>query len=281
MMTMKPTFLHWLGIILILEIGLLHIMTAQTEYDEAAYMGYLFAANFFGSIIAALGIYRKQSWAWWLGLVIAIGSITGYSWSRTVGMPGMATEEWIVPYGVVANIVEVLFVLVFFLRLRALSEPASGFSTFSMSPTILGAVFLIGVSFLTYQWDANVTASYGMHVVSLEQVLEAPEISLARFQDQYGVQVVLVATSMTGSIVDVRLKVLDPQKAAVLIKNQAALLVVDTRQLVIAPHQHTHSRLKKDKIHFIYFSTQHKTIVPGTKVSLVFGLIRVEPVVVK
>jgi hypothetical protein len=49
----ESKFLHWYGIVLILEIGLLHILTAQSEYEEAAYMGYLFAANFFGSLIAA------------------------------------------------------------------------------------------------------------------------------------------------------------------------------------------------------------------------------------
>ena len=38
---MKSKFLQWFAIILIIEIGLLHILTAQKEYDEAAYMGYL------------------------------------------------------------------------------------------------------------------------------------------------------------------------------------------------------------------------------------------------
>jgi hypothetical protein len=35
---MKSKYLRWLAIGLILEIGILHIMTAQAEYEEAAYM---------------------------------------------------------------------------------------------------------------------------------------------------------------------------------------------------------------------------------------------------
>ena len=105
----KTKLLHWFAIVLILETGLLHLVTAQGEYEEAAYMGYLFAANFFGSLIASFGIYHRQRWGWLLGLVIAAGSIAGYVWSRTFGMPGMNVEEWFVPYGVVSLSVEVCF----------------------------------------------------------------------------------------------------------------------------------------------------------------------------
>ena len=99
---MKSNMLRWFAIALILEIGLLHIMTAQGQYESAAYMGYLFAANFFGALIAAFGIYHKQFWGWALGLIIAVGSIAGYAWSRTLGMPGMNAEEWFSPYGIVS-----------------------------------------------------------------------------------------------------------------------------------------------------------------------------------
>src|SRR5512143_2142882 len=110
---MKPRFLHWLAILLILEIGLLHIMTAQAEYEEAAYMGYLFAANFFGALLAAYAMVHRQVWGWVLGAVIAGGSIAGYAWSRILGMPGMNVEEWFDPYGVIAISLEVVFLLIF------------------------------------------------------------------------------------------------------------------------------------------------------------------------
>jgi hypothetical protein len=68
---MKSKILQWSAIALITAIGLLHLLTAQAEYEEAAYMGYLFAANFFGALIAVLGIYHQQVWGWLLGLLIS------------------------------------------------------------------------------------------------------------------------------------------------------------------------------------------------------------------
>ena len=89
---MKSKLLHWFAIVLILEVGLLHIMTAQYQYDAAAYMGYLFAANFFGTLVAAFGIYHKQVWGWVLGAIIAIGSMAGYVWACTIGFPDLNVQ---------------------------------------------------------------------------------------------------------------------------------------------------------------------------------------------
>jgi hypothetical protein len=125
------------------------------------------------------------------------------------------------------------------------------------------------------------TQMFGYHVVSLDQVIETPATSFSEFEDQYGVQVSLVAASMMNSIVDVRLKIMDPEKAQMLFKNQAALLVND-QSLILAPHMHSHNgtRLKAGKMFIIFFPTQ-EVIHTGSEVSLVFGTARVEPVVVR
>ena len=280
---MKTRFIQWFAIFLILETGLLHIMTAQAEYEEATYMGYLFAANFLGSLIAALGMYRKQAWGWTLGLVIAVGSIAGYIWSRTFGMPGMQVEEWLSPYGIVAMSVESLFM--FLCLLRPWKRSLDDLSSFS-SPLpsyifpIAGVLILASVSVFTYEWDASLRQNYGHHVGSLDQVCNTPSTTLAELEEHYGIQVSLVALSMMDSIVDVRLKVVDPEKATALLKNQAALLV-DQKVLVLAPHQHHHGAVKRNKIHFLLFPTQNKTIHAGSQVSLIFGSVRVETVTVK
>jgi hypothetical protein len=282
---MKTKFVFWLAIVLILQIGLIHLMTAQGEYEEAPYLGYLFAANFFAALFAAYGIYRRQRWGWLLGLLIVVGSLAGYIWSRTLGMPGMHVEEWFNPYGIVALSLEGIFVLLFLLRpwkIPAADAPTSRGNNFLryLLP-ITGVSTLVLISAFTYRWDVNVTQAFGQHIGSLDQVRELPVTPIAELEQQNGVQVALVANSMMDSIVDVRLRIVDPQKAHALLQNQAALLV-DGQSLVLAPHMHSHvgSRLKVGKMFIIFFPTQQE-IHRGSEVSLVFGSERVEPFVVR
>jgi hypothetical protein len=280
----ESKFLNWYGIVLILEIGVLHIITAQGEYEEAAYMGYLFAANFFGSLVAAFGIYHRQFWGWMLGLVIAVGSIAGYIWSRTFGMPQMNVEEWFSPYGIVSISVECVFILLTLLRpwkIRAndsasITNPRLGYIS-----AFVGLFMIILVSVLTYRWDAAITQAFGHHVGTLDQVCGTPAITSAELEEKYGIQVSLVAISMLNSIVDVRVKIIDPDKAYLLLQNQAALLV-NQEALILAPHMHSHNstRLKAGKIFGMFFPTEEKIHV-GSEVSLVFGPVRIEPMVVR
>jgi hypothetical protein len=85
---------------------------------------------------------------------------------------------------------------------------------------------------------------------------------------------------MMENVVDVRLLVVDPDKAQAFLENQGALLV-NQEVLILAPHQHTHWKLKKNLPHIMFFPTQNNTIRSGSEVSLVFGRVRVEPIVIK
>lgn len=282
---MKSKIIQWLAIVLILETGLLHLMTAQQEYEEAAYMGYLFVGNFVLSLISAYGIYRRQLWGWLLGLFVAIGSIAGYIWSRTTGMPGMEVEEWISPYGIVALTVEGIFILLTILRPWKSPDaeilPSTSQKMLKYGMSAVGLVVLAMISISAYRWDNNMTMAFGSHVGTLEQVSELPVTTRAELEEQYGVQVSLVAVSMLNNIVDVRLKIVDPEKAQVLLKNQTALLV-DQQLLILAPHMHSHSgpRLKTGKLFIIFFPTQ-QVIHSGSEVSLVFGSARTEMLAVR
>jgi hypothetical protein len=217
-----------------------------------------------------------------LGTVIAAGSIAGYIWSRTAGMPGMNVEEWFSPYGIVSLFVESIFILLVLLRPWKYEAdgvtPLSGRSRY----TLLMAGFLLAASsaFLANRWDYLVTTDYGHHVGSLSRVCSTPVTSFVELEERYGVQVSLVATSMMDSIVDVRLKIIDPEKASALLKNQAALLV-DQKVLILAPHMHHHNSMKRDTVHYLFFSTQNNTIHAGSEVSLVFGPVRVDQIRVK
>jgi hypothetical protein len=142
-------------------------------------------------------------------------------------------------------------------------------------------LLIVSISILTYRWDVSMTQSYGYHVSSLDQVKETPAISIADLEQEYGIQVVQAGTSMMDSIVDVRIRILDRDKAHALLQNQTALLVGD-QTLVLAPHMHSHTstRLKPGKVFIVFFPTE-QIIHRGSEVSLVFGPIRTEPVIVK
>jgi len=106
---MKSKNLEWIGVLLITVIGVIHLILMRGEYDEAHYMGMLFAANFVGAIIAAVGIYRGSLWGWILGILVAAGSLIGYILSRTIGLPGMEIESWLDPYGMLSLLLEIIF----------------------------------------------------------------------------------------------------------------------------------------------------------------------------
>jgi len=106
---------QWLGVGLIVVVGLIHTIDAPEGFEEAAYKGWLFYANGLGSLVAAFGILRGQRFGWNLGLFIAAGSFLSYVASRTVGLPLIPAEPdaWLEPLGVASLIAEGLFVAVF------------------------------------------------------------------------------------------------------------------------------------------------------------------------
>jgi drug/metabolite transporter (DMT)-like permease len=116
----SPDKLVWAGALLIAALGLIHLVEAPDELEEATYLGLLFLANFGGAVVAAIGIYRNYRWGWLFGVMLAGGSFVGYVVSRTMSLPGLPVEEWLQPLGVLALLVEALFVglyLTIFVRL--------------------------------------------------------------------------------------------------------------------------------------------------------------------
>jgi len=112
------------GISLIVIVGLIHLINSPEDLAEGSYTGLLYLANFFGAILAAIGIYRGRSWGWGLGALVSVGAFAGYVISRTIGLPGLAVEEeWLEPLGLLSLLVEALFVGLF---LTAFVRPTSG-----------------------------------------------------------------------------------------------------------------------------------------------------------
>jgi hypothetical protein len=98
------------GISLIVIVGLIHLINSPGDLEEGAYTGLLYLANFFGALLAAIGIYRGRRWGWSLGALLSGGAFVSYVISRTVGLPGSPVEaEWLEPLGVLSLLVEALF----------------------------------------------------------------------------------------------------------------------------------------------------------------------------
>ncbi len=105
---------RWSGIVLIVIVGLIHLITVPHHFEAATYMGWLFLANFAGSLVAALGIYREAVWGWLLGALIAGVAFVLFLISRTIGLPEASefVGQW-GTWGIISLIVEGLFVALF------------------------------------------------------------------------------------------------------------------------------------------------------------------------
>jgi len=277
---MKTRIIQLFGIVIILGIGIIHFLMAPVEYEEARYVGVLFGANFLASVIAALGILRGKTWGWALGLLIAAGSLTGYVLSRTVGMPGMEVEEWFGLYDLLAMALEVAFILIVSFRPRKLfsssveqpSRPA--WYRYGLPVTVLFTMVLLIVP--AYAWSATQAGTDNHPMVTVHELDRLPKTSLQTLEEQYGVQVSLVAISAMDSIVDVRLKILDVEKANLLLEKHTSILV-NNDTLIFSAHMHRHT-LKPGKIFVIYYPNSQNLVRSGTPVSLVFGNMRIEPI---
>ena len=105
----------WLGMGLIVAVGLVHLVETPEYLGEMPYIGVLFMLGVVGAVVAAIGIARDERWGWTLGLLVAGGSIVAYLLSRTVGLPFFrenSWEEFAEPVGLLSLLVEGLFVAV-------------------------------------------------------------------------------------------------------------------------------------------------------------------------
>ena len=90
--------------------GLIHLLVTLEYYGFAAYLGLLMIANFAGSMVSAVGVYKGRVWGWWLGAVMAAGAFLAYVESRTLGLPGLPSwEPFTEPPGLLSLLVEAIF----------------------------------------------------------------------------------------------------------------------------------------------------------------------------
>lgn len=240
---MNSRFLQWFGIALIVQTGLLHLYAALIGYNDAPYLSALFAANFLVSLVAAVGVMRRQRWGWMLGAAVAGLSIAGYIISRTAGLPGMEPESWIDPIGALSLAVEVLYLLTWLVVLvwrrptAAVTDaaPTAGSElpvSVELQPSaqagrsrwvnalypISAFVFILLMSSFALWLDDGESVVAGTNEQSKSPIVS---ISSETFEEDYGIRVNLIAVTAMRGVVDLRLKVTDVEKARTLLEDES------------------------------------------------------------
>lgn len=284
---MKSKVLQWTAILLILITGYLHYVTAAEEYSEARYMGVLFLLNFFGSLVAAIGIFRgKLWWGWGLGIFITAGSILAYIQSRTVGMPGMEVEEWYDPIGISAILVEGLFIVVFVLLKPWADSIAPKIPLLSVNRSDRAPIYvtfaMLAMIAVGYFYNTRFGAQRNMN----EHPLPETVISAQTLKDEYGIEMYLVAVTAAGGMVDVRYRVIDPVKAEKLVDPQDGgimpMVYVRDGDTMLMPAMHMRTqRLIADRMYFVLIPNSQNAVKRGVAVTISFGDVALEPMIVK
>ncbi len=129
---------------LILAAGLIHLLLTREHFEEATYLGVLFAADFVGAAVAAFGIYQGHRWGWLLGASVALGAFVSYIFDGTVGLPGVEGHHFLEPVGIITKAVEALFLglCVFKLMEFVRWAPVSGLAAV-LTVTGLGAALAV------------------------------------------------------------------------------------------------------------------------------------------
>ncbi len=128
-----------------------------------------------------------------------------------------------------------------------------------------------------------INALWGPQKASLPQEAAGAIISQADLETQYGMHVNLIAVTAAGGLVDVRLKIVDADKARQLWgtdPNYPALRVADSGT-ILAPVQDTRAQvasLEDGGVVFLVFPNSNNAVKPGTQVSLMFPEAQVEPI---
>jgi hypothetical protein len=94
-------------------IGLIHLLDLPSKLDETPYLGWMYIALIVGAVLCAFDLVRTGSdRSWMAGGLLALGAITGYTLTRTVGLPNATGDigNWLEPLGLASLFVEGILV---------------------------------------------------------------------------------------------------------------------------------------------------------------------------
>lgn len=111
-------------------------------------------------------------------------------------------------------------------------------------------------------------------------------ISASTLEERYGMRINLLSVTAAGGMVDLRLKILDAEKAGLLLQDPAGsprLKVESSGVILTVPEdsQTQNAQLKNGGIVFILFPNAGNAVKPGTPVTVMFGNTILEPIMAK
>ena len=143
-----------------------------------------------------------------------------------------------------------------------------------ISPVLI-LLILIAAGFLFYRYT------------KLQPVFSTKTIiSQSAFEEQYGLRINLVAVTAAGGMVDLRLKIVDAEKAKKLLQdknNFPALYVSDRGRLLSAPEDTRSAEIQFEDGNniFLMYPNAGNAVSRGAAINIVFGDIALEPILVK
>lgn len=109
-------------------------------------------------------------------------------------------------------------------------------------------------------------------------------ISARTLEERYGLRVSRVAVVAGGGVVDLRLRVVDPEKArALLADHRPPRLLVGPKRIALDPPAHAPGlhALERSKAGYVLFANTGDVVKRGATVAVALGELRVEPVPVE
>jgi hypothetical protein len=100
------------GVVGLAGVGLIHLLDLQSKMDETPYLGWMYVALIVGVVVCAFELVRTGSdRAWLAGALLVVGAMTGYTLTRTVGLPDASGDigNWLEPLGLASLFVEGAF----------------------------------------------------------------------------------------------------------------------------------------------------------------------------
>jgi len=160
--------------------------------------------------------------------------------------------------------------------MKEMTAHATGDNTFLnkyLVPVLIGVVLLL-VGFLAYRGAQKPEASAGSPVITT--------LSQSALEEQVGLRVQLVAVTAVGGLVDLRLQIVDAEKAQAFLGDPVNFPALRAGNDVVLRTSDDGAeqdiQYENGKSIFFLFPNAQNAVKPGDPVTLVFGDLQVEPI---